>query len=57
LSATIRSKISNQNEYFFKPPNDTLPIRIFRIYKSKKDPKYGVLNGKKIKTIANTVYN
>ncbi len=42
---------------FPRPPNDTLPLKIYRIYQSEERENLGFMEGKKIKTIANTVYN
>jgi len=52
LKVTIADKKSELNNHY----PDTLPIRIYRILKTKGiDPRH--IKGKEIKTIANTVYN
>ncbi len=52
LKITINQKKSEDNKHY----TDTLPIRIYRILKTKGiDPRN--IKGKEIKTIANTVYN
>lgn len=52
LKVTIADKKSELNNHY----PDTLPIRIYRILKTKGiDPRN--IKGKEIKTIANTVYN
>ena len=55
LPMTIKSGIFKTYD-FPRPPNDTVPIRIYRIYKSVEKEDLGFLKGRKIKTIANTVY-
>jgi len=58
LPVTIKGDISSINEHltekFKRKTTDTIPIRIYRIYESKEDER---MKGKKIKTIANNVYN
>lgn len=58
LPVTIKSKIATINnalpERFKRTAPDTLPIRIYRIYKIEEDEK---MKGKKIKTLAFNVYN
>lgn len=60
LSITIRGDTSSFNKYFAmfksKPPK-TIAIKIFRIYNSEEIESYYGIRGRKIKTIANTVYN
>ena len=61
LKATIKRKNSEIDKYYPEEfrgiKRDTLPIRIYRIYQSKEKENLGILKGKVIKTIANTVYN
>ncbi|MDO5981758.1 hypothetical protein [Flavivirga spongiicola] len=57
LVGTIKDEISKTYDSFPKPPNDTLPIRIYRIYKSNEIESLGIMKGKRIKTIANITYN
>ncbi|MDH7447825.1 hypothetical protein [Aquimarina sp. 2201CG14-23] len=56
LSVTVKHEISEKNAYLRKPPNDTLPIKIYRIYQSEETENLGDLKGKEIKTIANNIY-
>ncbi|GGG60556.1 hypothetical protein GCM10010976_34150 [Bizionia arctica] len=56
LPITFKSDIFKIYDYP-RPPNDTLSIKIYRIYQSEEKENLGFMNGKKIKTIANTVYN
>ena len=53
LPVTIKSELFKEND-FPRLPNDTLAIRIYRMYKSEEDER---MKGRKIKTIANNVYN
>lgn len=57
LSATVRYQISKKNIYSRKPSNDTLPIRIYRIYLTQETDNLYDLKGKEIKTIANNIYD
>ncbi|MCX7549154.1 hypothetical protein OS188_14445 [Xanthomarina sp. F1114] len=56
LPATVKSDFFKIYD-FPRPPNDTVPIKIYRIYKSEEAENLGYMKGKKIKTIANNVYN
>jgi hypothetical protein len=56
LPATIRSDIFNIYD-FPKPPNNTMSIKIYRMYQNKDEANINLRKAKKIKTIANTVYN
>lgn len=56
LAVTENSDLFKTNDYP-RPPNDTLPIKIYRIYQTKEENNLDILKGIKLKTIANTVYN
>lgn len=58
LSVTLQEKASKRNELVPKPPPvDTLPIRIYRIYRGEEEPELNLLREKKIKTNAKYVYH
>lgn len=58
LSVTIESEISKRNESVpMPPPVDTLPIKIYRIYRGEEEPEFNLLRTKEIKTNAKYVYN
>jgi len=61
LAVTVKSNFFLNNKYdaipIPRPPRDTLPIKIFRIYDSEQKQNIGLRKAKEIKTIANTVYN
>ncbi|MDG4715792.1 hypothetical protein [Winogradskyella marincola] len=61
LAVTVKSNFFLNNKYdaipIPRPPGDTLPIKIFRIYESEQKQNIGLRKAKEIKTIANTVYN
>lgn len=61
LAVTVKSNFFLNNKYdaipIPRPPGDTLPIKIFRIYESEQNQNIGLRKAKEIKTIANTVYN
>lgn len=56
LSVTIKHKTTEVNAYSRKPTNDTLPIRIYRIYQSEETENLHAIKGKVIKTNANNIY-
>jgi hypothetical protein len=56
LPKTTKSYIAKMYD-FPKPPNNTLQIKIYRMYQSEERENLGFMKGKKLKTIANTVYN
>ena len=56
LSVTTKSDFFINND-IPRPPKDTMAIRIFRIYDDGKINNVGFRKAKRIKTIANTVYN
>lgn len=56
LSVTVKHDISEKNAYSRKPTNDTLPIRIYRIYQSEETENLQTIRGKEIKTNANNIY-
>ncbi|WP_179354681.1 hypothetical protein [Winogradskyella vidalii] len=56
LSVTTKSDFFINND-IPRPPNDTMAIRIYRMYANKENNKPEFRNAKRIKTIANTVYN
>lgn len=57
LSVTIESDAAKRNELVPIPPHrDTLPIKIYRMYRAKEEPDFGFLRGRKIKTNAKYVY-
>ena len=55
LPVTIRSDLFKVYD-FPRPPNDTMSIKIYRIYQSDKKENLSLRKSKRIKTIANTVY-
>lgn len=58
LSVTLQEKASKRNELVpIPPPVDTLPIRIYRIYRGEEEPEFNFLREKKIKTNAKYIYN
>ncbi|WP_418513421.1 hypothetical protein [Corallibacter sp.] len=56
LSVTTKSDFFINND-IPRPPNNTMSIRIYRVYDDGKNNNLGFRKAKKIKTIANTVYN
>ena len=61
LAVTIKSNFFLNNKYdaipIPRPPGDTLPIKIYRMYESDNNKNLEFRMARKIKTIANTVYN
>lgn len=61
LKTTIHLKNSEADKHLLEKfrgiKRDTLPIRIFRIYKSKEEVERWNIKGREIKTIANNVYS
>jgi hypothetical protein len=54
--------VTTKSDFFInndipRPPNDTMAIKIYRIYDDGKNNNVGFRKAKRIKTIANTVYN
>lgn len=56
LKITIKSDVLKLDKNFFKPPNDILPIRIYRIYESDEQLNPWNTKGKEIKTNAETIF-
>lgn len=56
LSVTTKSDFFINND-IPRPPDNTLPIRIYRMYKNEENNNLNFRKAKRIKTIANTVYN
>ena len=54
LAIIIKSDLFKIYDYP-RPPNDTLPIKIYRIYQTKEENDLDLLKGIKLKTIANKV--
>ncbi|GGG04594.1 hypothetical protein GCM10011344_01220 [Dokdonia pacifica] len=58
LSVTIETDAAKRNKLVpMPPPRDSLPIRIYRMYKAKEEPDFGFLRGRKINTNAKYLYN
>ncbi len=56
LSFIVKSDLFKTYDYP-RPPNDTLSIKIYRIYQTKEENNLDILKGIRLKTNANIVYN